>query len=253
MVAVNFLRLAAMSQAASAATVYLAGDSTMAKNGGGSGTGTDGWGQYLADSLSIPVVNNAIGGRSARSFTREGRFDAIINTVVCGDIVVIEFGHNDGGSLSTDNGRTDCGGTRDETCETVYNGVAETVLTFPRYLENAANSIKAKGASVIISSQSPNNPYESGTFVYSGSRFVAMAALAASNAGVDYVDHGQYTANAFEASGATTVNAYFPNDHTHTSNAGALAVADAFVRGVLCGDTALTEFVTNTNVAGSCV
>lgn len=42
MVAVNFLRLAAMSQAASAATVYLAGDSTMAKNGGGSGTGTDG-------------------------------------------------------------------------------------------------------------------------------------------------------------------------------------------------------------------
>ena len=40
MVAVNFVRLAAMSQAASAATVYLAGDSTMAKNGGG--TGTDG-------------------------------------------------------------------------------------------------------------------------------------------------------------------------------------------------------------------
>lgn len=231
-----------------------------------------GWGQYLADSLSIPVVNNDIGGRSARSFTREGRIDTIINTVVSGDdIVVIEFGHNDGGSLSTDNGRTDCGGTEDETCETVYkyvrisfkardsaltlasSGVAETVLAFPRYLENAANSIKAKGASVVISSQTPNNPYESGTFVYSGSRFVAMAALAASNAGVDYVGHGQYTANAFEASGATTVNAYFPNDHTHTSNAGALAVADAFVRGVLCGQTALTEFVTNTNVAGSCV
>jgi rhamnogalacturonan acetylesterase len=190
---------------------------------------------------------------------------------VSGDIVVIEFGHNDGGSLSTDNGRTDCGGTGDETCQTVYkyvwiscktwdsaltsvsSGVAETVLTFPRYLENAANAIKAKGASVIISSQTPNNPFESGTFVYSGSRFVDMAALAASNAGVDYVDHGQYTANAFEASGATTVNAYFPNDHTHTSTAGALAVADAFVRGVLCGQTALTAFVTNTNVAGSCV
>lgn len=40
MVAVNFLRLAVMSQAASAARVYLAGDSTMAKNGGG--TGSDG-------------------------------------------------------------------------------------------------------------------------------------------------------------------------------------------------------------------
>lgn len=40
MVAVNFISLVAMSQAASAATVYLAGDSTMAKDGGG--TGTDG-------------------------------------------------------------------------------------------------------------------------------------------------------------------------------------------------------------------
>ena len=189
-----------------------------------------------------------------------------------GDIVVIEFGHNDGGSLTpTDNGRTDCGGTGDETCETTYeyvsisyktrgraltsavSGVAETVLTFPRYLENAAKSITAKGASVVISSQTPNNPYESGTFVHSGSRFVDMAALAATNAGVDYVDHGQYTANAFEASGADTVNAYFPNDHTHTSAVGALAVADAFVRGILCGQTALTEFVTNTDVAGSCV
>ncbi|KFY30921.1 hypothetical protein V493_01556 [Pseudogymnoascus sp. VKM F-4281 (FW-2241)] len=233
MVAVNFLRLAAMSQAASAATVYLAGDSTMAKGGGGGGgTATDGlgWGQYLADSLSIPVVNNAIGGRSARSFTREGRFDTIIEAVVSGDIVVIEFGHNDGGSLTpTDNGRTDCGGTGDETCETVYDGVAETVLTFPRYLENAANAITAKGAFVVISSQTPNNPFESGEFIYSGSRFVDMAALAASNAGVDYVDHGQYTANAFEASGAETVNAYFPNDHTHTSPAGALAVGDAFL------------------------
>lgn len=80
-----------------------------------------------------------------------------------------------------------------------------------------------------------------------------MAALAASNAGVDYVDHGQYTANAFEASGAETVNAYFPNDHTHTSPAGALAVGDAFVRGVLCGKTALTEHVSNTEVPGSCI
>ena len=42
MVAINYLLLTAMSQAASAATVYLAGDSTMAKNGGGAGTGTDG-------------------------------------------------------------------------------------------------------------------------------------------------------------------------------------------------------------------
>lgn len=80
-----------------------------------------GWGQYFQYSASVTVSNQAIGGRSARSFTREGRFQTIINSVQSGDWVIIEFGHNDGGSLTpTDNGRTDCGGNGTETCTTVY-------------------------------------------------------------------------------------------------------------------------------------
>ena len=112
--------VAAVLQSASAVTIYMAGDSTMAKNGGGSGT--DGWGQYIGHSITGATVSNqAVGGRSARSYTREGRFTTIINSVKAGDFVIIEFGHNDGGSLSTsDNGRTDCGGTGDETCHTTY-------------------------------------------------------------------------------------------------------------------------------------
>lgn len=104
-----------------------------------------GWGQYLADSLSIPVVNNAIGGRSARSFTREGRFDTIIEAVVSGDIVVIEFGHNDGGSLTpTDNGRTDCGGTGDETCETTYEYVSISYKTRDRALTSLPVALRKR-------------------------------------------------------------------------------------------------------------
>lgn len=109
------------SAAARVPTVYLAGDSTMAENGGGSGT--QGWGHYLQYSFSssAAVINSqAIAGRSARSYTREGRFDTIVGLVQSGDWVVIEFGHNDGGSLSTDNGRTDCFGDGTETCQTTY-------------------------------------------------------------------------------------------------------------------------------------
>ena len=60
-----------------AQTVWLAGDSTMAKAGGGSGT--EGWGEYLKYSLTLPVKNNAIGGRSARSCTSFSliRFDKL--------------------------------------------------------------------------------------------------------------------------------------------------------------------------------
>jgi rhamnogalacturonan acetylesterase len=78
-------------------TVWLCGDSTMAPGGGHNGT--EGWGQYLhysLDSSRIRVNNSAYAGRSARTFTREGRFQAIISEVQPGDWVVIEFGHNDG-------------------------------------------------------------------------------------------------------------------------------------------------------------
>jgi len=73
---------------------------------------TTGWGVYLPYSLTgLNIVNDAIAGRSARSYTVEGRFTTLINSVVSGDFVIIEFGHNDGGSLSpTDNGRSDCVG-----------------------------------------------------------------------------------------------------------------------------------------------
>lgn len=107
--------------AARVPTVYLCGDSTMAPGGGGSGT--QGWGEYLhysfASSAAV-ISNKAIAGRSARSYTREGRFDAVTALVQSGDWVVIEFGHNDGGSLSTDNGRTDCFGDGTQTCQTTY-------------------------------------------------------------------------------------------------------------------------------------
>ena len=115
----NALLLPALG--AQAATVHLCGDSTMARNNGGV---IQGWGEYLqasVDPASAAVINHAIGGRSARSFTREGRFDEVAAQVQEGDWVVIEFGHNDGGSPNTDdNGRSDCPGEGEETCETVY-------------------------------------------------------------------------------------------------------------------------------------
>jgi rhamnogalacturonan acetylesterase len=111
--------LGAAVSAEAASKVYLCGDSTMTRNSGN----IQGWGEYLRyslDAAKFAVVNKAIGGRSARSFTREGRFDEVIGLLQAGDWVVIEFGHNDGGSLSNDNGRSDCFGAGSETCETVY-------------------------------------------------------------------------------------------------------------------------------------
>jgi rhamnogalacturonan acetylesterase len=131
--------------------------------------------------------------------------------------------------------------------------VEETVLTFPAYLENASATFTAKGAKVIISSQTQDNTWETGTFEYSPSRFVGYAQLAAETAGVEYVDHGAYTASIFEQLGNATVNSYYPIDHTHTSTTGAEVVEQAFLKGIVCGGLSLSSYITATDIAGDCL
>ena len=113
--------------------------------------------------------------------------------------------------------------------------------TYPYYLLTASAQIISKGAKVIISSQTPDNPWESGSFVYAdgGGRFVAYAKQVASMLGKEnamYVDHGAYAASRWEILGKTKTDQSFPLEHTHTSPAGAAIVAQAFVKGVQCGD-----------------
>ncbi|KAJ6575280.1 SGNH hydrolase [Mycena capillaripes] len=235
-----------LSLGACAQTVYLAGDSTMAKGGGGSGT--DGWGQYLGQYLTIPVVNSAIAGRSARSYTDEGRFTTLINTVKSGDFVIIEFGHNDGLSGAVDNGREDAFGDVYSTTATVTESDGSTVVihTFTFYMQNAIVALKAKGANVIVSSQTPDNIW-SGSSIAAGPRFVLYAQEVAATNSATYVDHYSYVAQAYDKIGETTVNTYYPIDHTHTLPVGAQVVAQAFVRGLLCGTSTLKAKV---NAAG---
>lgn len=223
-------------------------------------------------------MNKARGGRSARSYTDEGLFQEIIDSVQSGDYVIIEFGHNvsicpslhvsyprpaaqlttlfqDGGSLSTtDNGRTDCYGSGSETCTTPDGTIVQTFVT---YVTNAGKAMTAKGAKVIVSSQTPNNLWETGTFSYTPGRFVEYAEISAKNigSGATFVDHGAYVADIYKSLGSTMVNAFYPNDHTHTSPVGAATVSKAFVKGVLCDSNAFGTYVKNTtsSVPGNCL
>ncbi|KFY78531.1 hypothetical protein V501_04392 [Pseudogymnoascus sp. VKM F-4519 (FW-2642)] len=246
-----FLVAALATQSWAVPTLYLAGDSTMASGGGGSGT--QGFGEYLKNSFSgITIVNKAIGGRSARSYWNEGRFQAIADLVKAGDYVLIEFGHNDGGSLSTtDNGRTDCFGGGSEVCISPTTG--EKVYTYVFYLLQAGKLMTAKGAHVVIASPTPNNLWETGTWSYTAPRFTGYGRSVVTSLGslAAFVDHGLYVANEYKALGATKVNAFYPVDHTHTSPAGAESVAGQFVKGLKCGGSALSAYVT-ASISGSC-
>lgn len=110
------------------------------------------------------------------------------------------------------------------------------------YLVNAAKLFQDKGANVIISSQTPNNVWETGSYSWSSPRFATYAKDAAAAVGATYVDHGYYVAAAYKSAGATTVNSYYPNDHTHTSPAGAKVVAYSFVRALAVTDSPMKAY-----------
>ncbi|GME26178.1 Basic leucine zipper protein [Neofusicoccum parvum] len=239
----------------------------MAEQGGKNGTeDRQGWGHYLQYSLSIPVVNRAFAGRSARSFTDQSRFAAIEALLQPGDFVVVEFGHNDGGGALlgtanyTDNGRPACPGEGDETCASVLNGTAVTVHTYNWYLLRAARSFLAKGASVVVSSMTPTNPWETGAFVYDPPIFVGYAedvaeTLEAEEEESAFVNHGRYEADEFERLGKDVVDSFFLMDHTHTQPEGADVAAKAFVKGLACGGSSLSRYIVNAteDIPGVCL
>lgn len=78
-------------------TVFMIGDSTMANKDISHGKQERGWGMalqcYFDD--NIVIDNHAVNGRSSLSFINEGRWDKVLEKIKPGDIVIIQFGHND--------------------------------------------------------------------------------------------------------------------------------------------------------------
>ena len=80
-------------------TIYVCGDSTAATYTPEQAPIT-GWGQVLGDLLpGIRVENRAMGGRSTKSFLSEGRLQKIECEIRPGDMLLIQFTHNDTSDL----------------------------------------------------------------------------------------------------------------------------------------------------------
>ncbi|CAE6498588.1 unnamed protein product [Rhizoctonia solani] len=252
----RFTFVASMAAAVFAApSLYLVGDSTMASHS--ASEGIQGWGVKIPDYLgNITVVNKAASGRSARSYWREDKWAAVQASLTSGDlcILMINLGHNDGGSPSTSDRASVVGeGSATETV-TLSDGTVETVYTWPTYVGWMIDGAKSKGATPIISAQTPNNPYEnSDTIVNSPPRFVGYAKNIATSKGVPYVDHFAASISLYTKLGKSVTESYFPQDHTHTNDAGANQVAWAFLSGLKCTAAAgvLSQYVNSVGQGAS--
>jgi lysophospholipase L1-like esterase len=82
--------------AAAQERIFIASDST-AQGYGADRYPQTGWGQLLGCGLApgVEVVNRAMGGRSTRTFISEERWSKLVADARPGDLVLIQFGHND--------------------------------------------------------------------------------------------------------------------------------------------------------------
>jgi lysophospholipase L1-like esterase len=219
-------------------TLFLVGDSTV-RNGRGDGAGGQwGWGEPLVDDFDpakINVVNRAIGGLSSRTYMNRPGGDPWASTLAMikpGDVVVIQFGHNDGGVPDEPTrARASLPGVGEETLE-IENPILkvhETVHTYGWYLRKIVEDAKAKGATPIVCSPIPRKTWKDGKIVRNAADFGGWARQVAEQEHVGFLDLNEAIARRYDALGEAAVEPLFGDPHTHTSRAGAELNAEAVV------------------------
>src|SRR4029079_12670543 len=176
------------------------------------------------DTTKIGVSNQAIGGRSSRTFITEGRWDRIMATLKKGDYVIMQFGHNDGGPLDdTARARGTIRGIGEESKD-IYNPITkknETVYTYGWYMRKYIKDAKSKGAIPIVCSPIPRNDWKDGKVIRSSDSYRKWAKEVADAEHVDFIDLNDLVALKYEELGPEKVKPFFPIDHTHTDLEGA--------------------------------
>jgi lysophospholipase L1-like esterase len=213
--------------------IYIIGDSTVC-NYAASAYPWTGWGQVMPNffnTANLSFSNNAIGGRSSRSFYLQGRWTPIKNALNPGDYVFIQWGHND----------------RDYTDTTRYTSVADYKI----YLTMYCNDTKAKGAIPVLISPMVLNAWTGNTmrnvFTENGNNYRGAMLEVATALNVAFVDLNIKSWNLYKTYGANFnqrfiykgfVAGEYPNypagitDGTHFQEMGAICNARMIVEGI---------------------
>jgi rhamnogalacturonan acetylesterase len=227
-------------------TLYIIGDSTVRNTN----RPQCGWGEMigsLLDSNRIAVSNQAMAGRSTRTFIKEKRWEKVLSTLQAGDYLIMQFGHNEGSKPDTSRRgyRGVLRGIGEDSVVLQWNdGSLETVHSYGWYLTKFVREAKAKGAIPIICSMIPRNQFENGKVKRANNDYGKWAREVAEKEDVYFIDLNSITADKYDAWGPDKVATLFSGDHTHTNEAGAKINAESVVEGVKKGTIAgLQDFL----------
>jgi lysophospholipase L1-like esterase len=208
-------------------SVFLIGDSTV-RNGGGDGSnGQWGWGDFLQqhlDSKKINVINRAVGGLSSRTFYTGDYWQRTLNMMRPGDLLVIQFGHNDNAPIN-DNSRArgTIKGTADnyEQIENLLTGKPERVYSYGSYLRKFIGEAFARGIDVVVCSPVPRKIWHNKKIVRTENSYPEWARRVALQTGSSFIDLNNEISNHYDQLGVKRVEQLFADEHTHASKTGA--------------------------------
>jgi len=223
-------------------TIFIAGDSTAAKN---NGAPIQGWGVPFADyfdATKVNVANRARGGRSSRTFITEGLWEQLLAELKAGDFVLIQFGHNDSGAINEEppgskkplraRGSLPGLGEESQEIDNVLTKKHEVVRTFGSYIRQMIADVKAKGATPVVLSLAVRDYWKDGKIERGSGNYRSWDRSLAQAAGLDFVDVTRIVADQYQALGEEKAKALFSPDHTHMNVPGADAQAAAVVAGL---------------------
>lgn len=200
--------------------VFIAGDSIAAEYGPERAPQA-GWGQALQgylDPAAWEVRNHAKGGRSRRSFIDEKRLDAIALEIQPGDVLLIQFGHNDARAEDP----------------TRYN---EPTEAYPQSLMRYVQLARDKGATPVLITPVARLLYDFGALLDTHGLYTQAMKQLAVREQVALIDLNVRSSQWIRALGEQGARPYFQfapeqdkADGTHFSVAGAHAIACLVMR-----------------------
>ena len=229
--------------------VFITGDSTV-KNEDKDPDGMWGWGSQAAtvfDTDKITVANEAMPGRSTRTYLEEGRWEKVYNSIRPGDFVLIQFGHNDIGDIDRGKARGVIACAQDTSHvyrvrkgDRTYN---EVIYSFGWYLKKFIDDVREKGGTPILVSLTPRNEWPGGKIERRNDSYGRWYREVAAETAVEFVDLHNITADALDRIGRDGAKEYYNRDHTHTSLKGARLNAQGIAEGLRRIDSPLARYL----------
>ena len=229
--------------------VFITGDSTV-KNEDKDPDGMWGWGSQAGtvfDTDKITVANEAMPGRSTRTYLEEGRWEKVYNSIRPGDFVLIQFGHNDIGDINRGKARGVIACAQDtshvyrvQKGGKTYN---EAIYSFGWYLKKFIDDVREKGGTPILVSLTPRNEWPGGKIERRNDSYGRWYREVAAETAVEFVDLHNITADALDRIGRDGAKEYYNRDHTHTSLKGARLNAQGIAEGLRRIDSPLARYL----------